>query len=808
MIPTTPRTSMSYQWSAPVALLAVTLLTTLAVAYALALHPSPSLAESGASSSSTLVDCTNWAAVAAPALPNETSYLNSIEAISGSDIWAVGVRGTRAEDRALAIHWDGSQWSTSTLPGSDTNPVPFILNDVDSVAANDVWAVGYFVTAGEEGVGRTLAYHWNGTQWTGMSPPNVGESDNYLVGVTAISANDVWAVGDAADADDIPRSLVMHWDGSPWTIVPSPNVGAEANILYRAVALSTSDIWAIGFHEDETTGERQTLIVRWNGTQWSVVPSPSRATEDNTLVDVTAISPNDIWAVGYRETTTESQPLILHWNGTDWRSVPTSDLGEGDANLFDVVGFASNDVWAVGSQRNEEGTFDTLSLHWDGTLWNVVPGDSPSLDGNQLYGLAAVSPTELWAVGYLESDSDFHMLIEHTSVGPCVTPTVRPTRTAEPTEPPRPTRPPATITPPRPTVMPPPVPVPGTNSTKFPETGKTVKGLFLDYWKSHGGLAQQGYPISELMGEVSDLNGKPYSVQYFERAVFEYHPENKAPFNVLLSQLGRTQYTRKYPNGAPNQKPNTTAGSVLFKETGKRVGGKFLAYWNKNGGLAQQGYPLSDEFVEVSETNGKPYTVQYFERAVFEYHPENKPPYDVLLSLLGTSQFNRKYGNTPPSGTLLGQTLEFAGAFGDGRLKGTVTDVKEMATLPHEGQTLKAVGKYVVVFMDVENIGDIPAEVGSFGFLLLDNKGRSNYVADDIDAHIAVEDLYDRPGTYSEIDPGDVVPSVFVFDMPADATGYILVPDEESTPYLQKLGANRSLHGDAQRQRTHLRAQR
>ncbi|MFL5731959.1 MAG: PQQ-dependent sugar dehydrogenase [Chloroflexia bacterium] len=195
------------------------------------------------------------------------------------------------------------------------------------------------------------------------------------------------------------------------------------------------------------------------------------------------------------------------------------------------------------------------------------------------------------------------------------------------------------------TVTPAPAPqLPGSGSRTFKETGKTVTGIFLNYWNSHGGLAQQGYPISNLLQEVSDLNGKPYTVQYFERAVFEYHPELQPPFNVLLSQLGTFQYRKKYPNGAPVQKPNTSTGSVLVPETGKRLGGRFLQYWQQHGGLLQQGYPISDEFTEVSDLNGKPYLVQYFERAVFEYHPENAAPYDVLLSQLGTFRYREKYG--------------------------------------------------------------------------------------------------------------------------------------------------------------------
>jgi photosystem II stability/assembly factor-like uncharacterized protein len=193
---------------------------------------------------------------------------------------------------------------------------------------------------------------------------------------------------------------------------------------------------------------------------------------------------------------------------------------------------------------------------------------------------------------------------------------------------------------PVPTLTPVPVvPIPGSGNRLFPETGQTASGLFLDYWNEHGGLAQQGYPISGLFGEISDLNGKPYTVQYFERAVFEYHPENQAPYNVLLSQLGTLQYRSKYRGGAPNQTPNKTAARY-FAETGHWVGGKFWDYWQSHGGLAQQGYPISDEFTEVNDLNKKPYTVQYFERAVFELHSENQPPYDILLSLLGTLRYH------------------------------------------------------------------------------------------------------------------------------------------------------------------------
>src|SRR5436853_5465025 len=84
---------------------------------------------------------------------------------------------------------------------------------------------------------------------------------------------------------------------------------------------------------------------------------------------------------------------------------------------------------------------------------------------------------------------------------------------------------------------------------RFEQTGHTLCGRFLKYWQQHGALAQQGYPISEPFSEMSDTDGKLYTVQYFERAVFEMHPEYSPPNDVLLSLIGAFRYKKQYPNG-------------------------------------------------------------------------------------------------------------------------------------------------------------------------------------------------------------------------------------------------------------------
>jgi len=83
-----------------------------------------------------------------------------------------------------------------------------------------------------------------------------------------------------------------------------------------------------------------------------------------------------------------------------------------------------------------------------------------------------------------------------------------------------------------------------------------------------------------------------------------------------------------------------TDTKVFYAATGHTLGGVFKTYWEQHGGLAQFGYPITEEYQEVSLTDGKTYTTQYFERARFEQHPENKgTQYEVLQGLLGREMF-------------------------------------------------------------------------------------------------------------------------------------------------------------------------
>lgn len=156
-----------------------------------------------------------------------------------------------------------------------------------------------------------------------------------------------------------------------------------------------------------------------------------------------------------------------------------------------------------------------------------------------------------------------------------------------------------------------------------------AENAFLAFWKTHGQTAILGLPVSAPFRDDRGL-----IVQYYERAIMEWHPENGPEYQVLLTLLGVEQLGNNPQRAAP---ANPCSGDCeYYTDTGHTLRGTFLQYWRDNGGLAVFGYPLTEEFEEVSPTNGQIYTVQYFERNRFELHSEMADPrYKVLLGLLG-----------------------------------------------------------------------------------------------------------------------------------------------------------------------------
>ncbi|MGA7730003.1 MAG: hypothetical protein WCD37_01895 [Chloroflexia bacterium] len=554
-----------------------------------------------------------WGIVPTPSINAESSNIRGISASSPSDVWAVGSLSNLVPGSGrspLIMHYGGTGWE---IMATDVITQRFFLEDVAALAPNNVWAVGSYY-GNTPGIGtpyNKLIIHWDGKAWSVSLKGGPGEVN----GVWATAPDDVWAVGEMGRDRYAGIATVYHWDGRAWSETP-----IRTNYLNDVVALSREDVWVTGsdtFH--------------WDGNQWT----RSAAHDSREMQGLVALGANDVWTVGVAT----QGVSIQHWNGLAWTEFPS--IAERDTRLQAIGGLATDDVWAVGGRYPGSGA--ALLLHWDGSQWSAIPNPVPGFSSS-LYDIKRVGD-ELWAGGSrrLKTSGEEAVIARYTKT-PCPEP--------GPLQP-----------------LNPPVPLPGTGSLPF-VTGKSINGIFLKYWQEHGGLQQQGYPITSELGEVSELDGKIYTVQYFERAVFEYHPEHRGtPYEVLLSHLGAFQYKQKYPNGAPNQRPNRDEGTLFFPETGKRLGGSFLKYWREHGGLIQQGYPISDEFTEINDLDGRPYTVQYFERSVFEWHPENAPPYNVLLSQLGRFRYDKKYAGEPQAPPT-SEPRRVAATVREGRLRG------------------------------------------------------------------------------------------------------------------------------------------
>ena len=220
------------------------------------------------------------------------------------------------------------------------------------------------------------------------------------MGVAAVSASDVWAVGTHGSSSG-NRALTERWNGSSWSIVKSLNAGSYENELSGVAVVAANDVWAVGAYRD-SEATFQTLIEHWNGSSWSIVPSPSPSSSGNYLSGVTAVSASNIWAVGYQGTT-----LIEHWNGSNWSVVPSPSPGGNDNNfLISVATVFSNSVWAVGVYQDGSGNYQTLIEHWNGSSWSVVPSPNPGISYSALAGVVRVPTThQVWAAGNYRNSS-------------------------------------------------------------------------------------------------------------------------------------------------------------------------------------------------------------------------------------------------------------------------------------------------------------------------------------------------------------------------------------------------------------------
>jgi len=342
---------------------------------------------SAAASASAQPSASPWTIVPTPSPSGQANYLTSVIQLAANDAWAVGAwYRPIATPGTLTEHWDGTRWSR--VPSPNRNGGYNELYGVSAASSSDIWAVGYYNISSYVSE-KTLILHWGGSSWSLVPSPNAGPNANQLYGVAAISADDAWAVG-LGNSTDINHGvgLALHWDGTSWKVVRTPKVGSGANTLYAVAALASNDVWAVGESSDQGA-----YVVHFDGSAWSVVPNAAPPGSESELLAVAAASSSDIWAVGSMNGATFTE----HWNGSAWTAVPSPN-GPKPSNALSGVAIDATGAWAVGASYDDLTVqYRTLTERWDGTSWSLIPSPSPA-SVSSLEGVVS-GPGGTWAVG-------------------------------------------------------------------------------------------------------------------------------------------------------------------------------------------------------------------------------------------------------------------------------------------------------------------------------------------------------------------------------------------------------------------------
>lgn len=334
---------------------------------------------SASNATSRPLGCEGWQNIYTPT-PNGNGILTAVAAIPGTNhLWSVGFTNPAGYQQTLIERWDGTAWSV--VPSPNRPQGNNYLQGVAATAPNDAWAVGRAEPSG--GGTNTFILHWDGTSWSPVPSPNIAIYQQ-LSGVAVESPKSVWAVGYYYSSGHGQQTLIEHWNGTSWSIVPSPNVGTRENKLEAITTIpsvasspSASRVWAAGYYYRDD-GLPSTLVQRWDGTRWNVVPSLDAGPRENYLTSIAASSTHDIWAVGLYNTAAGAYlTLAEHWNGQNWQVVQSPSPSSSYSELSGVAVVGSNHVWAVGSYYNNYSVRLTLTEEWDGTSWQVVPSPSP-----------------------------------------------------------------------------------------------------------------------------------------------------------------------------------------------------------------------------------------------------------------------------------------------------------------------------------------------------------------------------------------------------------------------------------------------
>jgi hypothetical protein len=320
-----------------------------------------------------------------PALPDPFDFPTSTDTISAPG------KGTRA----AAVSLTGTGWQV--VPSVSLGPQDNVLAGVSAASATDIWAVGTYLPSKTSPL-ATLGHHFDGTAWTAFPLPNVGVQQNTLLGVSMPAPGKAWAVGFYESGSFAQNTLIEHFSGGTWSVVPSPNPSQKHNILYGVAAISDTDVWAVGGQQD-SNGVWHTLTQHWDGSSWSVVLAVDVGSAGNHFYALKANASNDVYAVGQSASAGfPNTALIEHWDGRSWSVV----AGPADAAtaLPLAVTATSSSLTVVGQQETDTAPYTTYVAA--GALGPLTIQNTPNVanEENDLFGVTIAVDGSLWAVGW------------------------------------------------------------------------------------------------------------------------------------------------------------------------------------------------------------------------------------------------------------------------------------------------------------------------------------------------------------------------------------------------------------------------
>jgi alpha-tubulin suppressor-like RCC1 family protein len=339
-----------------------------------------------------------------PAVVSDLS-LDGVSAASTTDAWAVGTSEV-TENRPFAEHWNGTKWASTTVPLPAGKPQG-VLSGTDDLGPGNAWAVGD--TENADGLDqRTLIEHWTGSAWAVVPSPDPETGSGTTDVLTAISGtgpDNLWAVGYFSDGVNFIAMLFEHWNGTAWKFVAPPS---ESGFQFAdgVTAISPDDVWVVGDTDSQTT-----LSAHWNGSTWSMVSTPTLFSKDSLdfLTAVSEVSADDVWASGYEGNVDDQNfdlPYMLHWNGTAWSLVKVPNHGTEGTFLRGTTALSATDVWGVGTTLQADGGSLTMTEHFNGSAWSAAPsldpGQAAAVPDNGLDAAASPGGGLVWAVGTQE----------------------------------------------------------------------------------------------------------------------------------------------------------------------------------------------------------------------------------------------------------------------------------------------------------------------------------------------------------------------------------------------------------------------